>query len=332
MHYSENNSQQLITKLTAIWAISESGLGGIFHALKLPFSGIFLGGFAVIIITFIAQNSHKKFSHISQATFIVILIKAIVSPHSPITAYIAVLFQGILGAFIYSFFNVKFLSALLFGIFALMESALQKLLVLTLIFGENIWEAFQKFFKGVSEQIHFSSIAHLPELIVGIYLLLYFLAGIFVGWFALKIPELIQKEAVTLKEINLEFSSSPEIKKKKKSKQKWIGLLFLLLFIVSVFILSGTSEKAMYTVFRTFAAISILYFVINPLFKYFLNKWKNKQQETKNSKFQEVLEFLPEFKNNAKIAETIADNEVSIFKKARKFLVVWLALSLYFEE
>lgn len=331
MKYSENNSQQLITKLTAIWAISESGLGGIFHALKLPFSGIFLGGFAVIIITFIAQNSSKKFFHIAQATFIVILIKAIASPHSPITAYIAVLFQGILGAALFALFKPKLLITILFGILALMESAVQKLLVLTLIFGENIWDAFQKFFKGVASQLHFASLELIPEVIISTYLILYFLGGILAGWFAMKIPKMIQLEAAEIQNLDLTLIQETEKDLKKKRKKKWLGFLFILIFILSVFILSGSSEQALYTVFRTLAALFILLFIINPLFRYFINRWKNKQTENKSTQFKAVLNFLPEFKNNAKIAEQIAAKERSIFQKAKKFLTVWMAISLYYE-
>lgn len=332
MQYSENNSRDLITKLTALWAISESGLGGIFHALKLPFSGIFLGGFAVIIITFIAQNSNKKFNAITQATFIVILIKAIASPHSPITAYIAVLFQGMVGAIILSLLKTNYLSTILFGVVALMESALQKLIVLTLIFGENLWDAFQKFFDSISKQVNILSLAAVPEAILTIYITLYFLGGILAGWFAMKFPILIKNEAEKLKSFNFNFVAENKIEIKKKSKKRWIGLVFILLFIVSVFVFSGSSKSAVYTVLRTLGALAILYFIINPLFKYFLNRWKNKQTAQKTSQFKNVLEFLPGFKNNAKLAEQIAANENSVFRKARKFLVVWLALSLYFEK
>ena len=60
----------LHTKLIAIWAISESGLGGLLHAAKIPFSGILLGSFAVIIITFIAKSSEERFNSIIKATML----------------------------------------------------------------------------------------------------------------------------------------------------------------------------------------------------------------------------------------------------------------------
>lgn len=61
-HLSDEQKRLAIQRLTALWAFSESGLGGVVHALKIPFTGIMLGGFAVIIITLIAYFSEKSTS------------------------------------------------------------------------------------------------------------------------------------------------------------------------------------------------------------------------------------------------------------------------------
>ena len=321
-----------IAKLTALWGVSESGLGGFLHALKIPFSGLFLGSFAVIIVTFIALNSDKKFKTILQATLIVLLIKAIASPHSPPTAYVAVLFQGFVGALIYQTFKVNRFSALLFGILALMESALQKLLMMILIFGNNIWIAFQDFFDGIAKQFHVQSLEEIPVILVGSYLFIYFLFGILAGTVALKLPELLQKE---FQKIDLQQLPDPEefsLSKRQKNKTKIFSLAVILLFIVSVFLISGSLNKALYSVLRTFAALGILYFIVRPLFNYFLERWKMKKKSSLSKPLGEVLEFLPHYRNHAKIAFKMAENETSIFKKLRQFLLIWMSLSLYHEE
>ena len=89
-----------VNRLTALWALNESGLGGVLHAAKFPFTGIFVGGFAVILISLIARYSNYSFKAILKATAMVLMIKAAVSPHSPFPAYLAVSFQGLLGALI----------------------------------------------------------------------------------------------------------------------------------------------------------------------------------------------------------------------------------------
>jgi chromate transport protein ChrA len=70
--------------------------------LKNTFKGVFIGCYAVIFITLIAASSNNK-KEILRSTIIVILVKAVISPHSNIAAFFAVLLQGILGYFFFSF-------------------------------------------------------------------------------------------------------------------------------------------------------------------------------------------------------------------------------------
>lgn len=321
-----------IAKLTALWGVSESGLGGFLHALKIPFSGLLLGSFAVIIVTFIALNSTKKFKTIIQATLLVILIKAIASPHSPFTAYVAVLFQGFIGAVIYQIFGVNKISAVLFGILALVESALQKLLMMVLIFGSNIWVAFQEFFESIAKQFNLRSLEEIPVLLVGLYVLIYFIVGVFAGFTAIKLPGVLESEYNKIDLKNLPDPSKFTLSKKQKNKTKIFTFCVILLFIVSVFLFSGSFNKALYSVLRTFAALAILYFVVAPLFRYFIKKWKTKQKSKLSKPLNEVLEFLPQYRNHAKIAFKIAETETSNYKKLRQFIIVWMSLSLYYED
>ncbi|MDX5320402.1 MAG: hypothetical protein LPK45_04875, partial [Bacteroidota bacterium] len=78
------------TRLIALWGLAESGLGGYMHAMKIPFTGIFVGGSAVIILSLLASLSEKRFQTLLRATLVVLLIKFTVSPHTSPFAYIAV--------------------------------------------------------------------------------------------------------------------------------------------------------------------------------------------------------------------------------------------------
>lgn len=321
-----------IAKLTALWGVSESGLGGFLHALKIPFSGLLLGSFAVIIVTFIALHSTKKFKTILQATLLVILIKAIASPHSPFTAYVAVLFQGFIGALFYQIFGVNKFSAVLFGVIALLESALQKLLMMVLVFGNNIWVAFQEFFVGIAKQLHLKSLEEIPFLLVSLYVFIYFIMGIFAGLIALRIPLILHSEYKNIDVENLPDPKEFTLSKKQKNKTGIFTFCLILLFIVSVFLFSGSLNKALYSILRTFAALGFLYFVAAPIFHYFLNKWKVKQKSNANESFREVLEFLPQYRNHAKIAFKLAETENSNYRKLRQFVLIWMSLSLYHED
>ena len=57
-------NSKIISRLTALWALSEAGLGGILHALQSPFTGLFVGGFAIILISLIAYFADDKWETI----------------------------------------------------------------------------------------------------------------------------------------------------------------------------------------------------------------------------------------------------------------------------
>ncbi|NJO01983.1 MAG: hypothetical protein HC880_10065 [Bacteroidia bacterium] len=40
-----------IERLTALWALNEAGLGGLMHAVRTPFTGVVVGGLAIMLIS-----------------------------------------------------------------------------------------------------------------------------------------------------------------------------------------------------------------------------------------------------------------------------------------
>ena len=101
------SKETAIYRITTLWAFSECGLGGLMHAFKFPFTGIFVGGLSVLFITLIALNSRNLKQDIFKALTIVLLIKLAVSPHSPIAAYFAVSLQAVLGFLIFRLFSTN---------------------------------------------------------------------------------------------------------------------------------------------------------------------------------------------------------------------------------
>ncbi|HNJ28266.1 MAG TPA: hypothetical protein PLQ40_04880, partial [Ferruginibacter sp.] len=99
---STEQKQAAIQRLTALWAFTESGLGGIMHALQIPFTGLVVGGMAVIIICLIADLSKHQLKQVLKSALVVLIVKAMVSPHTPFPAYIAVSFQALLGYLLFS--------------------------------------------------------------------------------------------------------------------------------------------------------------------------------------------------------------------------------------
>ncbi len=327
----QSNSQLINVKLTAMWAVSESGLGGLLHAIKVPFSGLFLGGFAIIIITYLASVNSNRFSAILQATLLVVLIKAIVSPHSPPMAYVAVLFQGILGASIYGLIGINRLSAIGFGAIALLESAFQKILTLTIIFGMGLWESVQQFFEGMQNKLQADWIADLPWLFLVAYGILYFIVGALVGNFAVTIPKKVKKHA---EDLNIEYMEAVVAvlpSRKRKRTRIWL-IIGLLLFSTVVFIISGSQKQALVIVLRTFAVIVFFLYLINPLFKYLISKWVGKQKSRKQESLNTIMSLMPSMRNNIALAQHLSKAEKGIWKRATLFVINWLSLSLYYTD
>ena len=123
------------------------------HALHLPFRGFLVGAFAVVIISLISFYSQGNANDILRATFFVILIKAGVSPHTPPPAYIAVAFQGLTGTLFFRILNYS-VACIFFAVLAMIESALQKLIIATIIFGNSLWEAVDSLIKGIVKEFH----------------------------------------------------------------------------------------------------------------------------------------------------------------------------------
>lgn len=321
----------LNAKLIAIWAVSESGLGGLLHAMKIPFSGLFLGGFAVIIITFIASINEKKFNAVLRATLLVVLIKAIVSPHSPPMAYVAVMFQGVFGGMVYGLFGINKFSAIAFGAIALLESAFQKILTLTIIFGMGLWESIQQFFDGMQSKLDAEWISDLPWLFLVLYGILYFTVGMFAGNLAYKFPEKVRLNAEKLQNEELETDENIEVQKKRKGKRLWL-IVGLLIFSSLVFLFSGSQKQALFIILRTLAVVVFFLFVFNPLFKFLMQKWVKKEKGKNEKTLNTIMEMMPSVRNNIGLAQRLSSSEKGLWKRANSFVLNWLSLSLYYTE
>ncbi len=317
-----------ITKLTALWATSESVLGGILHGMHIPMSGVVLAGFAVIIISLIAKYSDHPSRDILQSLVIVLLIKGIASPHSPITAYIAVSFQALLAAVIYYFFPVRYFSAVTFGVISLLESALQKIGVLTFIFGMHLWSAFRDFFDQLAFQLDFIPLQDMPYLLLCLYLFIYLIAGIAAGIFSVQIPRLIEVEWNFIQKNPID-TSSPKTTKTSILREYRMGILITCaLLFFGVLIYSIPDEQLGWVLLRSLLALILIYGIITPLFRFWLKRWKKKAHTKSPTKLISVLNLMPQFKKNARTAIIYAEKESNALRKVRKFAIVWIALSI----
>jgi hypothetical protein len=238
-HFNINNFSA-VNRVTALWAFSEAALGGVLHAFRVPFSGLFICGAAVIFISLIAHFSTMRWE-IIRATLIVVLVKVIISPNTPLNAHFAVLVQGLLGQLL--FFTKQFprTSSLLLGILASSYSAVQKVIVLTIVFGFTLWESLDQFGESIVK-IFFpnSQGIKLSLWIIGIYSIIHLIGGIIAGIIAGRLPEWMIKFIVEnekeIKSFSLVEIEEKNNKSKGKGKRRWwkrpSGILILFFSIV----------------------------------------------------------------------------------------------------
>jgi hypothetical protein len=304
-------SSYRIQRLTALWALSEGFLGGILHAFKIPFTGLFIGNTAAIIITLIALFSVKK-GEILKATLIVIIAKGIISPHTPFTAYLAVLIQGLAGAAFFSFKKIPAISVFGLAMFASVYSACQKVLLLTLIFGKNLWESIDVFFNFILKEV-FGAVGSKVELsfwLILIYFLIHIIGGFvagFIGWrLYRKLPSKLEsslKEGILLTRFD---SGNTDMSKKKKKKHWWArptGILlfsFFALLLILSYVYNGSglfeSNSIIVMIIRSVLIMLIWFNFLSKVLIILFHKYLKKKENTYSAELAEIVDLLPRFK------------------------------------
>jgi len=269
-----------IQRLTALWAFAESGLGGILHALQIPFTGLIVGGMAVIIISFIAGISERNYKQILKSAVIVLIVKAMVSPHTPFPAYIAVSFQAFLGYALFSILRVNLVSIFLLSTIAMMES--------------------DEMMDFIATQFGTSSVDG-SRWIIGSYLFIYLIGGFIIGWITYRI---IKGFASGKASSNLENAIifNTEVFKQAAPKRTFLNKLWgiiLVLVVLSVilFVFAPDAKQGWVAVLRTIswtmAVILLWYMVARPVFTKLIQKLLRKKESRYSDEVLKVLSFLP---------------------------------------
>ncbi|MGA1373494.1 MAG: hypothetical protein ACO3YQ_01660 [Flavobacteriales bacterium] len=269
-----------VLALSAVWAFGECALGGIQHALKIPFTGITVGGVAVAVLTVLAawcrglytagEAPGRTFSTLLTATGYVLAAKALASPHSPPMAFVAVGFQGLLAAVLFSTVRPFRTVALLFAVLAMLESAGQKFLVLTLLFGASWWDASTALLDVAARALGSSG----DDVGLGLllaYLGLYAVWGAFLGWTISGAPaRFTTYRAALLERWHAHTpSAAPLPSRSGRTRPHALrGALATLIGIVlstGILALTGTdTPELLRIVLRTLAASILLFLVVGP--------------------------------------------------------------------
>ena len=276
MQCLEVKNQSYLFKLTALWAFVEVALGGMLHALRVPLTGVVVGGTAVAIISLMGRYSPKPFKDIIAATGLVLLVKAGASPHSPLPAYLAVGFQGLLGAWVFQFLKYSRITVVLFSLIAMLESGFQKLILLTVLYGKSLWDSFDVFFESVLKSFQMQSETSGSSWIVGLYIGVYFFWGLYLGVRLFSFDQRAENYVSQWKEsegVALNAVESTFWRVSRNRNLFWLVYLFVLIMMSLVLIILGDNKYDLfYVVFRSMSAIFLVFWVVNPLFTYWVKR------------------------------------------------------------
>ena len=315
--------------LIALWAFCESGLGGVLHAIKLPFTGFIVGGFACIILILLSEQFKHKPYQILKATLWVMAIKFAASPQAPFPAYIAVGFQGILAYLFLGLLPKNLFVCMAFASIALLESALQKFLLTTLIYGKSVWQALDIFAQNLLKDFNLSEDFSLSYWLIVIYSSIYFIWGLFLGYKGNFLPHRLYQLSKSLPRFEPKDEKIPT--SRSNFKLKWIATVFTLVFIALTFgVLQGNVHKGIYVMLRTVAVLMVFMFVLNPLLRYFLRKFS--KEFAQEHAFGLINEQVSEMAKQVDFIWQQSQIKSNIFSRVWYFMELMLAISLYPNE
>lgn len=330
----EIDDTRAVERLTALWALNECALGGVMHAFRLPFTGILVGGLSVLLITLIALFAQNIWPTLIKSLTIVLLIKLAVSPYTPIPAYFAVSFQAFLGILLYRIFSINKVTIVALCVLTFLESALQKLFTLTIIFGQSFWNAVDVYLDWVANQFSFLAVSLTSKTLIYAFLGVYIFSGFVAGFLIIKTIKLV--ELATISPLNIEFDKMPtEFNSKKKSKKKnwYYFLIILILVLLPMSYLSDESQawqKAMYLVFRSLTILIIWYTLFGPFLLKVLYKTLSKKRVFYQADLQNIETIVP----SLKLIVYHSWNECRHYKgfnRMSQFLAKSIVYSLYFD-
>lgn len=280
---------------------------------------------------------------ILKATLIVLLVKAAVSPNSPLTAYFAVSLQGFLGEVF--FYNKKFFktSALIFSMLVLFLTATQRILTLTILFGNNLWNSIDIYTKYVLNALGLKILnINVSFIIIGVFVMLHVAIGALAGKFAAGMPEKIKNpsfpedfNADELKNYKGNVISKPPRKKKRKKILRTIFYAVVIVLIIFSYLHPEFGKRrSLDLVIMLIRSITIIFLwvtLVSPFLYKSIRKYLDKKEAPIIGRINRIIASFPYYRK-------ILD--YSFFKyrgerlpgRIKKTIITFLALALFTEK
>jgi len=318
-----------VERLTALWALNEAGLGGLIHAMKIPFTGIVVGSTAVVLIALIAHFAERKAAALLKATVIVLLVKAAASPHTPLPAYAAVAFQGLAGALLFGYLPAPRLAALILGLLALWQGAVQKLVVMTLLYGAPLWDSVDAVGRWIIGMFGGGPGALSPTgWVLTLYLGYYTLGGLVTGWLAGAIPREIDRALEELPPPEPAAPAAPDLPAGPAAKPWWhrtpfrAGLVLAALLLAVTLISPGEGglARGMKVLLRAALVVGIWMLAARPVIRWGLARFQRREQSVYGADVTRAMSQLPGLRRAAAAAWAQSGDRRGL-RRWKRFLV-----------
>ena len=233
----------------------------------------------------------------------------------------------------------------LLGISALLLSALQKVIILTLLFGTNLWKSIDTFYFYLVNKISFTNSVFAQSIslfFISIYVGIHLLAGLFLGYKAVSFPKWIELKShlfsdykiSVINNSNLFENGKSNIKRKrwwqKKSGIALLSFLFIAM-IASYFIPQFELQDTLDILIMRSIAITLFWFYFAAPF---VTKNIRKIVERKKSDYRieidNIISLFPEIKKILNYAWQIT-SEKNGWIRIKSFLGKSIALLLLYE-
>lgn len=310
----------------------EAFLGGVLHALHLPGTGLFVGGAAVLCISLLAHHCPSR-KAILKATILVILVKGILSPHTPPGAYLAVFIQGSLGYLLFQARSYFKLSCLLLGVLTQLQSALQRLVVMLVMFGADLYQVAHGFVNYILKKAGFAEGDYVLYIVIG-YIGLHVLMGIFVGWLAGRLPTMLKKQQHKIDLSAYAYTAAEAVtvlpRKKKRAWKRFLPLLIisvLCILAASVYFDLIVYNTAYSIVIRAVIIVALWVWVLSPLLRKVMQRWSISKRSALAAEIDQVLQVTPYIYKTAKICWA-STSQLPIPKRLLFFPIRLIALTI----
>lgn len=344
---AENNKPEPISstavgRLTALWALHEAGLGGLLHVFTTSFEGLIMAGFATVLITLIAYFSNRNQSVIFKSLVLVMITKIIASPHAGFLAYIAVLFQGVVGILVFKYIRSLKVASITLGVLAFVESAFQRILLMILMFGKPLRDSLDIFVSQIG--LSFGIILQNGSFwVFGLYLFIYLVGGIIFGQFAYYLTKNLKSgilEEYSSFKIDDRFIALQQrgIFGKRESKPSNISvsetvIVGSMISVVLLFLSPQTDgwQTVVYTFIRCISFVILWFFILNPILTRLFKIYFSKKQTKYQSEVEDIFEFMSTLRKLAQIAWQETAKQKGI-KRIKAFVRKTIAFTLLYEK